>query len=64
MWWPFKKETSNINPEEELKGLLKAQEMLNKRFEMKQVSNETYLQKANELNKKIAKCRKKIDQDS
>lgn len=60
MWWPFGNKT-NVNDEEVLKGLLKSQELLNKRFEMKQMTNETYLQKAEELRKKIEKCRKRIE---
>ena len=35
MWWPFKKEESSIDPKKELEGLLKAQELLNQRFEKK-----------------------------
>ena len=41
-----------------LKGLLKAQELLNQRFAMKQMDNETYLKKAEELRKKIEKYQK------
>ncbi len=54
MWWPFNKETKE-NKEELLKGLLKAQEILNQRFAMKQMDNETYLKKSEELRKKIEK---------
>lgn len=57
MWWVFSKKTKE-NKEEILKGLLKAQELLNKRFEMKQIDNETYLKKAEELRKKIEKYQK------
>ncbi len=57
MWWPFNKETKE-NKEEILKGLLKAQELLNQRFAMKQMDNETYLKKAEELRKKIEKYQK------
>ena len=54
MWWPFNKKTKE-NKEELLKGLLKAQEILNQRFAMKQMDNETYLKKSEELRKKIEK---------
>ena len=57
MWWVFSKKTKE-NKEEILKGLLKAQKLLNKRFEMKQIDNETYLKKAEELRKKIEKYQK------
>ena len=57
MWWQFKKEKKE-NKEEILKGLLKAQELLNQRFAMKQMDNETYLKKAEELRKKIEKYQK------
>ncbi len=57
MWLVFSKKTKE-NKEEILKGLLKAQELLNKRFEMKQIDNETYLKKAEELRKKIEKYQK------
>ena len=57
MWWVFSKKAKE-NKEEILKGLLKAQELLNKRFEMKQIDNETYLKKAEELRKKIEKYQK------
>ena len=61
MWWPFKKEESNIDPRKELEGLLKAQELLNQRFEKKQVTNEAYLKTAEDLRKKIEKCNKRIE---
>ena len=57
MWWPFKKEKKE-NKEEILKGLLKAQEILNQRFAMKQMDNETYLKKSEELRKKNRKISK------
>ena len=62
MWWQFwKKEESNVDPQKELAGLLKAQELLNQRFERKQISNESYLKTAEDLRKKIEKCNKKIE---
>ena len=61
MWWPFRKE--NKNYEEELKGLEKAQELLNERFEKKFVSNEVYLKKTEELRKKIDKCKKYLEKE-
>lgn len=56
----FNKNKVKIDPEKELEGLLKAQELLNQRFEQKLMTNEAYLQRANDLRKKIEKCRKKI----
>ena len=61
MWWPFKKEESSIDPKKELEGLLKAQELLNQRFEKKYTSNEEYLKTSEDLRKKIEKCKKRIE---
>lgn len=61
MWW-FNKEKTNVDPKKELEGLLKAQELLNQRFQMHQMTNETYIEKSNDLNKKIEKCRRRIDE--
>lgn len=58
--WPFKKKVYNQNV---LDGLLKSQEVLNKRFEMKLMSNEEYLKKAEKLRKEIEKCKKEIGYD-
>lgn len=60
MWWPFKKKVYNKSV---LDGLLKSQEVLNKRFAMKMMSNEEYLKKAEKLNKEIEKCKKEIGYD-
>lgn len=49
------------NPEEELKGLVKAQEILDERFKKKQVSPETYKQKSLEFMKKRDNLQKRID---
>lgn len=57
----FKRNTVNIDPKNELEGLIKAKELLDTRFRNKQISNEDYLRKAEEFNKKIEMCRKKID---
>ncbi len=51
---------TSVDPNKELEGLLKAKDMLDQRFQQKLMSNETYLQKAEELRRKIEKCRKKI----
>ncbi len=55
--WPF---TSKENPVEILKGLREAQELLNTRFEKKQIPNEVYLKKAMELRDKVEKYEKKV----
>jgi hypothetical protein len=63
MWWPFGKEKTKVDPKKELEGLLQAQELLTKRYQMKQMTNDDYISRATELNKKIAKCREKIGED-
>lgn len=55
--WPF---TKKENPVEILVGLKQAQELLNSRFEKKQIPNEVYLKKAMELRDKIEKYEKKV----
>ena len=62
MIFDFFKNKPKINDEEVLKNLLKSQEFLNKRFEMKQMTNETYLKKTKDLRKKIEKYQKKIEE--
>lgn len=49
------------NPEEELKGLIKAQEILDERFKKKQVSPETYKKKSLEFMEKRDRLQKRID---
>ncbi len=62
MIFDFFKNKPKTNDEEVLKNLLKSQELLNKRFEMKQMTNETYLKKAKDLRKKIEKYQKRIEE--
>lgn len=62
MIFDFFKNKPKTNDEEVLKNLLKSQELLNKRFEMKQMTNETYLKKTKDLRKKIEKYQKKIEE--
>ena len=57
----FDRFMKNIDPEEELKGIIKAQEMLDERFKKKEVSNETYKQKSLEFMLKKEKIQKKLD---
>ena len=52
---------SEMQLEEELRGLEKAQEALDERFNKKQVSNETYKQKSMEFMLKREKIQKKLD---
>lgn len=61
MWWPFREKVKE-DPKKVLEGLLKAKELLDKRFEMKQMTNESYLQRAKDLNKKIEKYQKRISE--
>lgn len=49
------------NPEEELKGLVKAQEILDERFKKKQISPETYKQKSLKFMEQRDKLQKRID---
>lgn len=51
---------NNVDPRKEMEGLIKSRDMLNERFEKKQVSNEMYLKKSEEFRKKIEKCEKRI----
>lgn len=53
-----------VNPEEELKGLVKAQEILDERYNKKQVSPETYKQKSLEFMEKRDKLQKRIDKQN
>lgn len=62
MIFDFFKNKPKTNDEEVLKNLLKSQELLNKRFEMKQMTNETYLKKAKDLRRKIEKYQKRIEE--
>lgn len=59
----FKRNEVNVDPKKELEGLLKAKELLDTRYSNNQISNEDYLKKAEEFNKKIDKCRKKIEEE-
>lgn len=52
---------TQIQLEEELKGLERAQQALDQRFEKKQVSNETYKQKSMEFMLKREKIEKKLN---
>ena len=52
---------SEMQLEEVLRGLEKAQEALDERFNKKQVSNETYKQKSMEFMLKREKIQKKLD---
>ena len=52
---------SKTDPEEELKGLIKAQELLDERFKKKQVSNEVYKEKSLNFMERRDKLQKLID---
>lgn len=60
MWWPFGNKSTNEDPVKALEGLKKSREILEKRFEKKEISNAAYLEKAMDIQKQVEKYEKQI----
>lgn len=64
MWWPFGNSKTNEDPVKALEGLKKSREILEKRFQKREISNEMYLEKAMDIQRQVEKYEKQISNNA